>query len=140
MFRKMLLAYDNSPGADKALEVAIDLAKQYGAELWLLSVEDRLPHFAATIGEVDEEKEFEEQQLSAAQARALNRAVREGLQPHMHLAVGHVASTIVRFAQEGGFDVIVMGHTGRSGVWGNFLGTTAEKVSRHAPCTVIIVR
>jgi hypothetical protein len=35
---------------------------------------------------------------------------------------------------------VVIGHTGHSGVWGLFLGTTAEKVSRHAACSVLIVR
>jgi nucleotide-binding universal stress UspA family protein len=43
-------------------------------------------------------------------------------------------------AQEGKLDAVLVGHSGLSGVWAKFLGTTAEKVSRHAPCTVIIVR
>jgi len=43
-------------------------------------------------------------------------------------------------AQEGKFDLILVGHSGLSGVWAKFLGTTAEKVSRHAPCSVLIVR
>jgi nucleotide-binding universal stress UspA family protein len=36
--------------------------------------------------------------------------------------------------------LVVVGHTGHSGVWGRFLGTTAEKVSRHAAGSVLIVR
>jgi hypothetical protein len=39
-----------------------------------------------------------------------------------------------------GADLVVIGHSGLSGVWGLFLGTTAEKVSRHAACSVRIVR
>ena len=41
---------------------------------------------------------------------------------------------------EGKVDLILVGHSGLSGVWAAFLGTTAEKVSRHAPCSVLIVR
>jgi nucleotide-binding universal stress UspA family protein len=43
-------------------------------------------------------------------------------------------------AEELDADLIVIGHSGHSGVWGLFLGTTAEKVSRHAPCSILIVR
>ena len=53
---------------------------------------------------------------------------------------GHPAQTIVEVAKEGKFDLILVGHSGLSGVWAAFLGTTAEKVSRHAPCSVLIVR
>ncbi len=35
---------------------------------------------------------------------------------------------------------MLVGHSGLSGVWAALLGTTAEKVSRHAPCSVLIVR
>jgi len=43
--------------------------------------------------------------------------------------------------EDGGrYDLVVVGHAGHSHVWGSFMGTTAEKVSRHAPCDVLIVR
>ena len=54
MYKKILIANDGSEGAKKALRVAIDLAKKYGAELHSISVEEGVPHYAATIGEVDE--------------------------------------------------------------------------------------
>jgi nucleotide-binding universal stress UspA family protein len=53
---------------------------------------------------------------------------------------GHPAKTIVQIAKEGKFDLMLVGHSGLSGVWAAFWGTTAEKVSRHAPCGVLIVR
>ena len=56
------------------------------------------------------------------------------------LRPGQPAQTIVEVAKEGKFDLVLVGHTGLSGVWAAFLGTTAEKVSRHAPCSVLIVR
>ncbi len=54
MFKKILIAYDGSEGAKHALKVAINLAKKYNAELHSISVEEGVPHYAATIGEVDE--------------------------------------------------------------------------------------
>jgi len=53
---------------------------------------------------------------------------------------GHPAKAIVEVAKEGKFDLSLMGHSGLSEVWTRLLGTTAEKVSRHAPCSVLIVR
>lgn len=48
---------------------------------------------------------------------------------------GHKAQTIVRYAKEGGLDLIVLGHGGHHG-WGRFAGSTADKVVDHAPYTV----
>ncbi len=56
MFKKILVGYDGSDGAKKALRTAIDIAKHYGAELHSISVEEDFPHYAATVGEVLEAK------------------------------------------------------------------------------------
>lgn len=56
------------------------------------------------------------------------------------ILAGHPAQTIVRFAEEESFDLIIMGHSGSSAVWGRFLGTTTEKVMGHAHCSVLVVR
>ena len=74
MFKKILLAYDGSQGAERALAAGIELAKLHGAELTALAVQERLPRFSGTIDEVQEEKEFANQQsgqlLDGAQAQA----------------------------------------------------------------------
>lgn len=49
MFKKILIANDGSEGSKKALKVAIDLAKKDNAELHSISVEEGVPHYAATI-------------------------------------------------------------------------------------------
>ena len=68
------------------------------------------------------------------------KAEKAGVELKTLLRGGHPAQTIIGVDQEGEFDVILVGHSGLSGVWAAFLGTTAEKVSRHAPCSVLIVR
>jgi nucleotide-binding universal stress UspA family protein len=140
MYKKILLAYDGSDGAERALAAGIDLAKLHGAALTALAVEERLPRFSGTIDEVQEEKEFANGQYSRLLARARDRAREEGVELQTLMRAGHPAQTIVEVAKEGEFDVILVGHSGLSGVWAAFLGTTAEKVSRHAPCSVLIVR
>jgi nucleotide-binding universal stress UspA family protein len=50
MFTRILVAYDGSDGAKAALRIGIGLAKSLGTELHSISVEEHLPHYAATIG------------------------------------------------------------------------------------------
>jgi nucleotide-binding universal stress UspA family protein len=140
MFKKILLAYDGSEGANRALEAGIDLAKIHGAELWALAVEEKLPRFSGTIDEVQEEKQFADEQYGKLMEAAGAQAKEAGLELKTLMRAGHAAQNIITAAKEGKFDLILVGHSGLSGVWAAFLGTTAEKVSRHAPCSVLIVR
>jgi nucleotide-binding universal stress UspA family protein len=140
MYRKILLAYDGSEGANRALEVGVQLAQLHGAELWALAVEERLPRFSGTIDEVQEEKEFANEQYGKLLEAAKVKAKEAGIELKTLMRPGHPAQTIIKAAKEGKFDLVLVGHTGLSGVWAAFLGTTAEKVSRHAPCSVLIVR
>ena len=140
MYRRILVAYDGSQGAQGALKAGIELAKLHQAQLWALAVEEKLPRFSATIDEVKEEKEFANEHYGKLLAAAREEGAQAGLEVKTVLRPGHAAQTILEVAREGRFDLIVVGHSGLSGVWAMFLGTTAEKVSRHAPCSVLIVR
>ncbi len=140
MFKKILLAYDGSDGAEKALEAGINLAKTHQAELWAITVQERLPRYGGTIDEVQEEKKVADERYGKIVEQVRARAQEEGLEIKTLRPFGHPAQTIVEVAKEGKFDLILVGHSGLSGVWAEFLGTTAEKVSRHAPCSVLIVR
>lgn len=140
MFNRILVGYDGSAGAHRAFEVALELAKGSAAELLVLSVVEGLPHYAATVSEMAEEKAEANHVADRLLMEAQAMAAAQGMKVSTHRAVGHVARTIVDFARQQDVDLLVMGHSGRSGVWGGFLGTTAEKVSRYAHCTVMIVR
>ncbi len=140
MFKKLLVAYDGSEGARKALAAGLNLARIHQAELWAVSVQERLPRYGGTIDEIDEEKKFLDERFEKIAAEIRARAQEAGLDIKLLRPFGHPAQTIVKVAQEENHDLILVGHSGVSGVWAAFLGTTAEKVSRHAPCSVLIVR
>jgi nucleotide-binding universal stress UspA family protein len=53
---------------------------------------------------------------------------------------GHAAKTILVYADKGGFDLIVVGHSDHSELWGRLLGDTADRISDHAHCSVLIVK
>jgi nucleotide-binding universal stress UspA family protein len=140
MFKKILLAYDGSEGANKALEAAVELAQLHQGKIWALAVEENLPHVIATVGEFQDTKEQANEKFGKLLQAARTRAEQAGIELKTIIRAGHPAQTILSMAREGEFDVILVGHSGLSGVWAAFLGTTAEKVSRHAPCSVLIVR
>src|SRR5262249_60211206 len=63
-----------------------------------------------------------------------------GLVAHCEIRPGHAAQALPHYAMEVGAELLVIGHSGHSGIWGRLLGTTADKVVEHAPCSVLVVR
>ena len=140
MFHRILACYDGSASSTKALGVAVQLAREQSANLCCLSVEEGLPTYAGTIDEFDETKKERDAYYMTVLEQARRIAAEHDVPMSTAVVAGHPAQTIVRMAKEGGYDLVVVGHAGHSHVWGSFMGTTAEKVSRHAPCDVLIVR
>jgi nucleotide-binding universal stress UspA family protein len=140
MLRKILLAYDGSEGAHQALKFALDLAKVHQAEIHALAVAERLPIQEVSPGELEAETEFFNRYYQDQLTKAQEVASEVGIPLKTQLMTGHPAQAIVKAAEDGNFDLIVLGHRGLSGVWARLLGSVTEKVSRHAHCSVLIVR
>lgn len=139
-YRKILVPFDGSPGSWKAMRKATMLSREQNAELTVLSVEEHLPHYAATVGEVQEEKEQENEYFAKVQGEAAKLAKEQGVALKTAIQPGHGAQTIVHYAAEQGCDLIVIGHSGHSGIWGALLGSTTARMVDHAPCDVLVVR
>jgi nucleotide-binding universal stress UspA family protein len=139
-FRKILVGFDGSEGSRRALAQALRLAAADGASIHVLSVIEHLPRYAATVSEVEETREAEERHVALLQAEVQSAAESRGLAVESAVRTGHPAKAMVEYAQHGGFDLLVLGHAGHSALWGQFLGTTSDKVIRHAPCSVLVVR
>lgn len=140
MFQKILVAYDGSEGSRRALGAGIELAKHLGAELHSISVMEHLPHYAATVGEVKEAQLEFEAFFGRLTKQARDAAALQGVQLETVVKPGHEAETIVTFAKEGGFDLLVIGFVGHSNIWGRIMGSTTQNISRLAPCSVVIVK
>jgi len=140
MFDKIMVAYDGSPGAKRALEKACELTQATGGQLWAVAVLEHLPKYAASVGEIEEATMQGQAYLRGllSQAQELARARGVGLQ--VDQVAGQPAQALLRYAQSHGFQLIVLGHSGHSHIWGTFLGSTADKVVRHAECSVLVVR
>jgi nucleotide-binding universal stress UspA family protein len=140
MFQKILVAYDGSEGSRRALGAGIELAKRLEAELHSISVMERLPHYAATVGEVKEAQEEFEAFFGNLTKQARDLAALQGVELETAVRPGHEVETIVAFATAGGFDLLVIGFVGHSNIWGRIMGSTTQNISRLAPCSVVIVK
>ena len=144
-FRTIILTTDFSDTARQAFEPAIELARAFGSTLWLVYVEeDRLPPFAGEfpgiqgvpLNEIlDSHRKRAEEELDRLASEqfaevAVERRVLTGT-PHRE---------IVGFAEEQGADLIVMATHGRGFIAHALMGSTTERVIRHAPCPVMAVR
>src|SRR6266540_3098652 len=104
MFKRILVAYDGSESAKAALRVGIALAKSLRPELYSISVEEHLPRYAATIGEIEEAKEQIDEHFRTLTKQARDAAALEEVELETVVRQGHEVAEILRFAREGRFD------------------------------------
>jgi nucleotide-binding universal stress UspA family protein len=140
MFEKILVALDGSEGSQKALAAAVELAHTFRAELHSLAVEGKLPAYAATLGEVDEAKAEKDAFFERIDREAVAFAAARGVVLQPKKMVGDPADRVVHYAEEGGFDLIVLASHGHSLAHRFHLTGTADKIVDHAPCATLLVR
>jgi nucleotide-binding universal stress UspA family protein len=139
--RHVLVPVDFSECSHKAFQYAISFARQFSADLMLLHVVVAVPpppqmlvFEAETLrGKYHEEaaKHLSEWRKEAVSQISVKAVVREGMAAHQE---------IVAAAHECNSDLIVIGNHGRGGLARVLTGSTAERVVRHAPCPVLVVR
>jgi nucleotide-binding universal stress UspA family protein len=139
MFSKILHANDGSEGASKALEVALSLARHYRSELHMVSVEE-MPWLPGTREEVFGDKELADHKFQGVIAQAKEQARKQRVKLTAHLLVGHPVKAIADFVARNGFDALIVGYVGHSQFYSALGGSTAERLVRLAPCTIIVVK
>ncbi len=139
MHRKILVANDGSPGALKALAAAIETATRDNGALHMVTVEE-LPHFPATIDEVEEAKAEANHRLVPVIESARAQAHAGGTTIETHLIPGHPVHAIVALINEQQFDLLVVGFMGHTRLYEQIIGSTTERLVRLAPCAVLVVK
>jgi nucleotide-binding universal stress UspA family protein len=140
MFKKILVGYDGSKGGKAALQRAAVMAKESNAQLTALWVREPLPRHSDLPGEYEEEAGAADEYFKERRKEVQEVAAQHGVAIRCESRAGHAAKTILKFADEGGFDLIVIGHSDHSELWGRLLGDTADRISDHARCSVLIVK
>lgn len=139
MGMNVLVATDGSEHSMKAVRRALVLAETEGANITLMSVA-----FYAKE-DMDEMPPNIQDKLETQAVAALNKAKaifdEKGIKVQTVLEAGVVpANNIIRKAEEGKFDGILLGSTGTTGFMRALMGSTAAKVVAQAPCSVNVIR
>lgn len=145
MFTRILVPTDFSESSDAALDYARALADKFGASLRLLHVIEQPYGSGAFSNEVylAETSGLYDMLVKQAQAQLSDRVFPADRAQHgmtSEIMTGRSATTIVEYAADQHFDLIVMGTHGRTGLAHLFMGSVAEHVVRKALCPVLTVR
>ena len=145
MFHSIVVGTDGSDTATQAVRQAIELARAVGARIELVSAYEpvsdaRLREESIVVPEdlhwmVNPREDVEATLEEAA------REIREaGVEVEVFARQGDPADAILDVAEERGSDLIVIGNKGMTGAKRFLLGSVPNKVSHHAPCSVLIIR
>jgi universal stress protein A len=146
--KKILVPVDFSEQSRKAMEYALSFARQFNAEVLLLHVLEFAPAMPVPVSPASPmpmihdamtqtawregaAKQLADWRDEIGKPLAVKASVRDGVSAH---------AEIVKAATEGNIDLIILGTQGRTGLAHLLIGSTAERVVRHAPCPVLVVR
>jgi nucleotide-binding universal stress UspA family protein len=141
-FKKILVPTDFSTPSRDAVTAAVRLAADSGAELVFLHVWQRNPY---SVGRTEFPSSFADQYMTESLdglAAAKREAEAAGAHLiHTELLTGVPWNEICEMARKDvAIDLIVLGTHGHTGLRHVLLGSVAEKVVRHAPCPVLVIR
>jgi nucleotide-binding universal stress UspA family protein len=137
-FDRILVGYDGSEKAERALETALGFASASDAKVEILSVVRppeplNQPQAQETINAA--RRHFEEVLRRISEAVSSN-----GIRVSTSIAVGHPAEQILECAERISADLVIVGQRGASEFEGISLGSVSERVLAYAHCPVLLTR
>ncbi|WP_210491932.1 universal stress protein [Patulibacter sp. SYSU D01012] len=146
MFGSIVVGTDGSETADQAVKEAISMAAALKARLEIVSayepvsgsrLREEAKQAPADVEWMVNERADVEVTLTEAKERATKAGVGD---VRTYARQGDPADAILDVAEEFGSDLIVVGNKGMTGAKRFLLGSVPNKISHHAPCSVLIVR
>ncbi|HTU86479.1 MAG TPA: universal stress protein [Solirubrobacteraceae bacterium] len=135
--KKIVIGYDESDAAKRALERAADLAKAFDSELLVVSVAPITTNIGRSAGPIDstDPPSAHIEELKHAQTYLEGR----GLQAEYAPAIGHPAETLAQAAEDRGADLVVLGTREPNVIARLFGQSVSESVAHRVHCDVLIV-
>jgi nucleotide-binding universal stress UspA family protein len=145
MFGSIVVGTDGSDTASEAVRQATELANAVGARIHLVSAfepvgNQRLREEQQQVPEDMSWMVNQREDVDATLREAAEQIQQAGVEVETYARQGDPADAILDVAEEKGADLIVVGNKGMSGAKRFLLGSVPNKVSHHAPCSVMIIR
>ncbi len=142
MYKKILIATDGSEHSEEAVRHGLTLAKRLDASVIALYVVE-VTHPSRSIASppsllLEEQIEGCRELGKEIVEKVAQKGKEMGVDVEPEVAEGHPANEIIEHAKD--HDLVVMGTLGRSGFSHLLVGSVAERVVRHAPIPVLVVR
>jgi nucleotide-binding universal stress UspA family protein len=137
----IVVGTDGSDTAARALREAGDLAKSTGARLHIVSA--YVPASGVKVEGTSERQGWmvgPDVQVDSVLVEAMGSMHAQGIEAESHARKGDPADALLQVAAEHDADLIVVGNKGMTGAKRFLLGSVPNKISHHAPCSVLIVR
>jgi nucleotide-binding universal stress UspA family protein len=99
-----------------------------------------LPHYAVSIGEIQEAKDRVDEYFRVLTKEARDQAALNGVELQTVVRQGHEVEMIVNYAKEGAFDLLLAGYHGHSRIFERVIGSTAQSIVRLSPCSVLLAK
>jgi len=145
MFGSIVVGTDGSETAGEAVRQTTDLAKSVGAQVHLVSAFEPVSNQRQREERREAPKDMEwmvnpRSDVDATLRQAAEGIEGQGVSVESYSREGDPADAILDVAEEQNADLIVVGNKGMSGAKRFLLGSVPNKVSHHAPCSVMIIR
>ena len=145
MFASIVVGTDGSDTANEAVRQAVELSVRLGARLQIVTAYEPVP--GARPREEAQQAPADLQwmvnpreDVDATLREAADAARAAGVETATYARQGDPADAILDVAEEQGADLIVVGNKGMTGARRFLLGSVPNRVSHHAPCSVLIIR
>jgi nucleotide-binding universal stress UspA family protein len=145
MFGSIVVGTDGSETAGEAVRQATELAKATGSRIYLVSAfepigNQRLREERQQVPEDMQWMVNPREDVEATLNEAGEQIKEAGVDVETFARQGDPADAILDVAEENNADLIIVGNKGMSGAKRFLLGSVPNKVSHHAPCSVMIIR
>jgi nucleotide-binding universal stress UspA family protein len=145
MFQTIVVGTDGSETAGEAVREAIELARMCGSSIELVSAYEpvsnqRLRQESRQAPEDLQWMVNPREDVEATLREASERVEEAGVKVQTYPREGDPADAILDVAEERNADLIIVGNKGMTGAKRFLLGSVPNKVSHHAPCSVLIIR
>jgi len=145
MFKRIAVAFDESPQAGRAFRSALDLARMFGSEVFLVTVVEELPPYigyvSAAAPDVLTKLRADRQAFYAdLHNKARSAAEQAGVTIHSDFFEGDEMKGLLHLADRLRPDLLVVGLRFEPGGLSQYLGGTAHKLALHANCNILGIR